>query len=233
MLKLLKPESDEAGAAALLRYYDGRGAVRLYAAEADAQLLERATGPRSLTAMALSGGDEEAAGILADVVERLHAEHGRPPPLDLEPLDTRFRALFEQADDTPLLGRCAAVARRLLATEGERVPLHGDLHHGNVLDSGPRGWLAIDPKALRGEPTYEVANLLRNPAPHATLVQDRARMARLAGFYAGRLGLERQRVLDFAFAHAGLSAAWDIEDGVDSGYSLSCADLLSTLADAA
>lgn len=31
------------------------------------------------------------------------------------------------------------------------VTLHGDLHHGNVLDFGASGWLAIDPKGLKGE----------------------------------------------------------------------------------
>ena len=29
--------------------------------------------------------------------------------------------------------------------------LHGDIHHGNILDFGARGWLAIDPKRLQGE----------------------------------------------------------------------------------
>lgn len=48
--------------------------------------------------------------------------------------------------------------------------LHGDLHHGNVLDFGPLGWLAIDPKGLHGESGFDYANILSNPdrasAPH-------------------------------------------------------------------
>ena len=36
MLKALKPGSDEQNAAALLRYYDGRGAVRLFEADENA-----------------------------------------------------------------------------------------------------------------------------------------------------------------------------------------------------
>ena len=231
VLKLLKPESDEENAAALLRYYDGRGAVRLLESDDGAQLLERAAGPRSLVAMALSGEDAQAAEVLADIVAELHADRGHAAPDGLTPLSERFRSLFERETHSALLSRCAAVARRLLASEGEPVPLHGDLHHGNVLDGGPRGWLAIDPKALIGERTYELANLLRNPAPHGALVHDQQRMDRLAAFYAGRLGLEPQRVLDFGFAHAGLSASWDLEDGLDPSYSLRCAELLSALAD--
>ena len=229
ILKLLKPISDEAGGAALLRYYDGQGAVRLLESESGALLMEGATGPRSLRAMATPGEDEQANAILVDVIVTLHGPRTVPIPSGLMPLSERFSSLFDQERDRVLLGQCAAVARKLLASSAGPVPLHGDLHHGNVLDGGGRGWLAIDPKALLGERAYDVANLLRNPAPCATLVLSRDRMARLAVFYSERLELDRQRILDFAFAHAGLSAAWDIEDGLDPSYSLQCAELLSTL----
>ena len=129
----------------------------------------------------------------------------------------------------PLLGRCAAVARALIATERDIVPLHGDLHHDNVLDGGARGWLAIDPKALLGERSYEIANLLGNPWPHAEIVHRTDRMERLAHFYADRLGLDVRRVLAFALAHAGLAASWDIEDGSDPRYRLRCAELLDPI----
>lgn len=41
--------------------------------------------------------------------------------------------------------------------------LHGDVHHGNVLNFGARGWLAIDPRGLVGERAFDHANLLCNP----------------------------------------------------------------------
>ncbi len=230
MLKLLKPHSDEQNAAALLRYYDGRGAVRLFEADDNALLMERASGERSLAAMALSGRDVDAADILADTVVILHAPSGCAVPASLTPLAERFRALFAYEATHPLLGQCADMARQLLATEGERVPLHGDLHHYNVLDAGARGWLAIDPKGLIGERTYDVANLLCNPWPHGELVHSPDRMRQMAQLYARRLGLDARRVLNFAFAHAGLSASWDLEDGEDPGYGLRCADVLSPLA---
>ena len=144
----------------------------------------------------------------------------------------RFASLFDHEHVDTLLGHCAEVARELLATENRKVPLHGDLHHGNVLDGGLRGWLAIDPKALIGERTYDVANLLRNPSPHGKLVHDKNRMSRLALYFSQRLDLDVQRILNFAFAHAGLSASWDIEDGFDPDFSFKCASALSSLAGA-
>jgi streptomycin 6-kinase len=230
ILKLLKRTSDEQNAATLLRYNEGKGAVHLFDAEANALLMERATGTRSLVAMAISGRDAEAAEVLADTMATLHEHCGRIAPSSPTPLTVRFSSLFDHENNNPLLRRCADVARKLLSTESGRVPLHGDLHHGNVLDGGHRGWLAIDPKGLIGERTYDVANLLCNPSPHANLVHSQDRMNRLARYYARRLDLDPRRVLNFAFAHAGLSASWHMEDGQDPAYSLKCADVLSSLA---
>ncbi|MFX5957215.1 aminoglycoside phosphotransferase family protein, partial [Acinetobacter baumannii] len=53
--------------------------------------------------------------------------------------------------------------RRLLSEPRDPVVLHGDIHHGNILDFGPRGWLAIDPKGLFGERDFDFVNLFRNP----------------------------------------------------------------------
>jgi streptomycin 6-kinase len=229
MLKVLKQSSDERDAAAMLRYFDGNGAVLLYEAQDNALLLERASGPRSLMTMATTGGDAQAAAVLAETVWKLHAKRERKRPERMTPLWQWFSSLYDHAHAAPILGRCANVARNLIATESDVVPLHGDLHHDNVLDGGARGWLAIDPKALIGERAYEVANLLGNPWPHGDIVHRPARMGRLAELYAGRLGLDVRRVLAFAFAHAGLAASWDMEDGGDPAYRLRCAEVLEAV----
>lgn len=229
MLKIFKPASDERNGTALLRYFDGEGAVRVIEADGDALLMERAGGPRSLVAMATSGADIEAAEILADTVAKLHAPRSGPVPRTLTPLEDQFAALFEREQEHLLLTRCVSVARRLLASQHDIVPLHGDVHHANVLDGGARGWLVIDPKALIGERTYETANLLTNPWPRAGIMHDAGRMQRLAQLYAGRLDLDVERVLAFSLAQAGLSASWDMDDGFDSRYRLKCVELLSPL----
>ena len=183
MLKMLKPTSDERAAADLLRWFAGSGAVRLYAADADALLMERADNEVSLKTMAISGDDDRAAEILADCVKQLHAPRESPVPSGLTPLREWFRSLFARQAQLPILAQCADVAQRLLAAEHESTVLHGDLHHDNVLHS-VRGWLAIDPKGLIGERTYEVANLLGNPWPHGEIVHQPGRMLRLAELYA-------------------------------------------------
>jgi streptomycin 6-kinase len=232
VLKVMKPASDEGNAAAFLRYLAGSGAVRLIAADGHALLIERATGLRSLTAMATSGGDVGAAEILAETVAKLHAPRASPPPDGLHPLRTWFASLFVRESELPLLGRCAAVARALLGAERDLLPLHGDLHHDNVLDGGERGWLAIDPKGVVGERAYEVANLLGNPWPHGEIVHDADRLRRLAALYAARLRLDVRRIIAFAFAHAGLAASWDMDDAGDPSYRLRCAEVFASCVDA-
>jgi streptomycin 6-kinase len=232
-MAVCKPHSDERDGAAFLRYLNGKAAVHVLAADDEALLMERADGARSLAAMALSGADDAASEILADTILQLHAPRPGPIPATLVPLEQQFAALFKRATEHDVLARCATTARRLLETQREVVPLHGDLHHNNVLDGGPRGWLAIDPKGLIGECIYETANLLRNPWPRGSLVHDAGRMRRLADLYAARLGMDAARILAFALVHSGLGAAWDMDDGLDPGYSLRCAELLEHLVDPA
>lgn len=87
--------------------------------------------------------------------------------------------------------------------------LHGDIHHDNILDFGPRGWLAIDPKRLIGERGFDYANLFCNP-DHATAT---GRFARRVAVVTEAAGLERKRLLQWILAWAGLSAAWCLSDG--------------------
>jgi streptomycin 6-kinase len=117
----------------LLRYFDGDGAVRIYQSHDNALLMERADGPRSLVTMATTGGDAEAAKILAATVLKLHAPRQTARPERLTPLNEWFSALFRHEHDAPVLGRCAAAARELLANEQDVRPLHGDLHHAMCL----------------------------------------------------------------------------------------------------
>jgi streptomycin 6-kinase len=228
MLKVFKPGSDEQGGADYLNYVDGQGAVRVLASDDASLLMERAAGTRSLEAMALGGKDMEAAEILAGTITELHRHRIRPFPPSLVTLDRRFESLFARAAVHSLLDLSASVAASLLANQRDVLPLHGDMHHANVLDGGPRGWLAIDPKGLIGERTYEVANLLCNPWPHNEIVHDAGRMSRLAKLYAARLRLDPDRVLAYALAHAGLAASWDIDDGLDPWF-FRCLEILASM----
>ena len=213
MLKVAGHPEEVAGGA-LMAWWDGCGAAAVIAREDEAILLERLEGGRSLGAIARNGGDDEATRVLCGVAAGLHAPRPGAPPATLVPLDAWFAALWPASvTHGGVFATAAAIARDLLDDPREAVVLHGDLHHGNVLDGGPRGWLAIDPKGLLGERAFEFANLFRNP--DADLALAPGRMARQADVVVQATRVEAPRLLRWILAYAGLGAAWSLQSGHD------------------
>ncbi|AJY47088.1 aminoglycoside phosphotransferase family protein [Martelella endophytica] len=213
MLKHFTDPEEEAGAA-LLSWWDGDGATRILRRAGSTILMERATTGRSLVDMAVPGADDEACRVFCTVAGRLHRDRPAPAPA-LLPLRRYFRSLLDNVSEVPMLQRAAVEAERLLAEPADIRPLHGDLHHGNILDFGARGFLAIDPKGLVGERTFDFANLFCNPdidVPEARLARDPQRLAARLALVADIAGLDPERLLRAVIAWCGLSAAWFIED---------------------
>ncbi|WP_170323417.1 aminoglycoside phosphotransferase family protein [Cryptosporangium phraense] len=225
--------------AAALRAFDGRGAVRLLAADAarGALLLERATPGTRLREMVTAGRDTEATEILVLVANSLHDAAPDPALPDVSTLGVAFsqyERAFGDAGPLPLalVRRAGALFAELCGSAPRRVVLHGDLHHDNVLrsDSVLRsgdGWLAIDPHGYVGDPGFEAGAMLYNPDP------DRADDALLAAVprrieqLADGLGVPLDRLTDWGFAVAMLSAVWDTEgDPGPPGRALDVARLL-------
>ncbi|QIC86976.1 3'-kinase [Serratia liquefaciens] len=210
MLKIAREQEEKFGGL-LMCWWQGEGAARVLAWHEDGILLERAQGSRSLPQMVRDGDDRQATEILCQVVARLHAPRAEPLP-ELIPLHQWFNSLWPAAQaHGGMLRLSARVAAELLTSPREQTVLHGDIHHDNVLDFGERGWLVIDPKRLYGERAFDYANIFCNPnygiATDPDIFQRRfVQICQLAG-------LERQRLLQWILAWAGLSAAWFMEDG--------------------
>jgi streptomycin 6-kinase len=207
----------------LMVWWDGEGAARVLAHAGDALLLERAESTKFLIDLARSGRDDEASRILCGVVAKLHAPRRTAIP-DVVPLSKWFAALEPaSARHGGLFARSAAVARDLLSAPRDVVVLHGDIHHGNVLDFGERGWLAIDPKGLIGERGFDYANIFCNPDYETATMP--GRFAQRVEVVATEAHLDRTRLLKWILAWSGLSAAWSIEDDTSPDTALAVARL--------
>ncbi|MEO8926375.1 MAG: aminoglycoside phosphotransferase family protein [Caulobacteraceae bacterium] len=223
MLKIALNQEEREGAR-LMVWYGGTGAARVLAHDGAVLLMARAVGARSLRVMATSGQDDAACAILCDAVERLHAPRPQPPPAMLAPLPVWFRQLGPAAAaHGGVLVKSAQAARELLATPREARVLHGDVHHDNILDGGPRGWLAIDPKGLHGERGFDYGNLFCNPDIETAAAP--GRLARRAALVARTAAIEPRRLLLWVLAYAGLSAAWTLGDGGDPVLALTIAQI--------
>ncbi|WP_159462111.1 aminoglycoside phosphotransferase family protein [Salirhabdus sp. Marseille-P4669] len=102
--------------------------------------------------------------------------------------------------------------------------LHGDLHHENILFSKDRGWLAIDPKGVIGDPYFDVAAFLYNhlftkPNPRKCL-ENRIQSI------SEKLDLNAFRLIKASFAMSTLSACWAVGDMSEGENSFQCAKWL-------
>lgn len=237
-LKILKAEgiADERRGSHLMNWYGGEGAATVFDMHGDTLFMEWLDGG-TLGDAVRAGHDEEATIAVCTVVANLHRPRGGAPE-DLIPLRQRFEALFttnvrawpHTARD--LYARASGIALKLFDKPTPSIPLHGDLHHDNILSSD-RGWLAIDPKGVIGDPLYEVANIFRNPVGAPALAADSRRIMALCDEFEGRLGYNRKRVLGYAAAQSALSACWELEAGHSIALDLAMLPLLLSAYDQA
>jgi streptomycin 6-kinase len=219
IVKILKPKAleDSLRGADFMAWRDGVGCVRLIARSDDLLLMEHA-GQVTLRDHLEAHGDAEAVRIAAQVLAEYHRPSDMAPPASLMPLSRYFKSLFEKAEAdrrdgiaSPFI-EAAELAESLLADQRDIKPLHGDLHHENIM-LGPRGWLIIDPAGLIGDAALDVANMFSNPLDRFDLTRDQERIASMAAIFAETLGRDVRTILQYAFSYGCLSAAWHEEDG--------------------
>ncbi len=244
MLKVANPDDDEAHGAGMLRHYNGHGAVRLIRNDGHIQLLERISGADkpTLEHMVTAGEADAATHIICDVIEQLHATYtqtlAQTPLKNLIPFRQRSDGMRKHVNegrvktaDRPLFHIAYDLCDELIAeTIDLQIPLHGDIHHGNILYSSTRGWLAIDPKGILGPRVYEYANALCNPYDASDIVTQPAHMQRQAAIISQRASLDKNLLLQFTFLHAMQCAAWSRSEPGQKRW-LACAQTAARLAE--
>jgi streptomycin 6-kinase len=226
VVKVAARGSDEELGGAVLRHFDGNGSVRLFGWEGRATLLERIVPAQPLAELVAAGDDDAATAQLCATAAALH--HAGMPSPETSGVATssfatvgrwgrgfeRYRLAGATLLPAALVHRAAGLFAELEATQDATCLLHGDLQHYNLLRDEQRGWLAIDPKGVIGEPAYEFGPLLRNPGNGAEeLFADPRIIRRRVSIIHEMLGLNPARVLAWCFAQCVLSAIWSWEDG--------------------
>jgi streptomycin 6-kinase len=240
IVKLLKPHGmGELSGMDYLAWRSGGGAIRLLARQDNACLLQDA-GARMLEDLRVTDGEAAATDVFADVVAQLHTPSSHTIPNGLVPLQQHFSALIEERVLMPAahagnMAWAADIARVLLARQTNVMPLHGDLHHENILADDHGRWRAIDPHGLIGDPVYDVANFFGNPLGRPDITCDEGRVRLLSGRLSMALGYGEEKLLRYAAAHAALSACWSIGDPVsdddleDAGHRLTFLGIIRSM----
>lgn len=162
-LRLTPPGPAVADEIRALRFWDGRGTVKLFAADLahGATLLELLTARESLADRPVP----EAMGELGSMVRRLAV-----PAPDLAPSTATMAASRsaelerewrppERPFDAALVAEAMLASQSLSVTTPD-LAVDGDLHSAQVLHGERKDWLTVDPALLRGDVEYDLGRVL-------------------------------------------------------------------------
>lgn len=214
VLKVSLGDESTAHEALALEAWGGRGAVLLLARrpEHDALLLERLDGSRSLHGVRL----EEAVAVAAGLIRRLAvpAPAGLPRQADVAArLATALPERWErQGRPVPrsVVAAAAAAAAELGPTE-QALVVDRDLTYRNVLAGRREPWLAIDPKAVAGEPALGLAPLLWSRLDE---MDGRTGVRRVFDQLVVDVGVERERARGWALVWCLDYLLWGLNVGL-------------------
>ncbi|HEY1132983.1 MAG TPA: aminoglycoside phosphotransferase family protein [Nocardioides sp.] len=217
MLKVGFPDEESAHEHLALQRWGGRGAVRLLRADPgrSALLLEQLQ-PTDLTDV----WDVEACEVVGGLYGALHLP-ATPQLRPLTDLVARWAADLERDPrrvplPRRLVDQALGLARDLVADPASTGRIvHADLHFANVLHAADRGWVAIDPKPLSGDPHYEPEPMLRNRfEEYGAVPGDSVRDGIRRRFHAlvDTAGLDEHRARDWVVVRSVLNAHWGADD---------------------
>jgi streptomycin 6-kinase len=213
-LRLSPPSDGVAGHVAALRYWDGRGTVRLVACDptANALLLERLDAGRSLAG-------EPLATAVPLIARLLRATAVRPPPRAMSTAAIVHRRIPELRRAWPVLGapggprllRAVLAAARSIPALAHPTAVNGDLHYAQVLAGARAPWLVVDPVLLSGDIGYAVAELLWTRLDEMPAAAD---IRRWLAVIAREAGLDPETARNWALFRAADYLAWGLRHGL-------------------
>ncbi|MEH7115379.1 aminoglycoside phosphotransferase family protein [Neobacillus niacini] len=219
ILKLGVPSFDTRNEMVTVQAYDGDGCAKLVKSDREkgVMLLERLVPGRMLS-------EEQDEVVVVETFIKVWEAIRRPVPSEgvTPSLNNWFEGLARYRDNFPHddgpishehVQLAEAFYQEVLETSTGPQLLHGDLHHENILYSQTKGWMAIDPKGVAGDPYFDVVSFLIN---QLELKADPKNIVKLrVDTISEQLGFDRQRLLKAAVALGTLYACWGVEDQAD------------------
>lgn len=196
----------------MLSRLEGRRSCKVYEYdEAKGLLLEERIVPG--TVLRAEPSLEKRVEALAEVFREIHQpEHSGESYLDW--LDGVWG--FCASGGVPgelcrMAEQARKVCRELFRRYPERLLLHGDLHHDNLLLRADGSYLMIDPKGIVGPGILDLPRFLLNEADFADGQEHMRRAVRLVG---EACGCPEEALWKGLFLEAVLANLWLLEDGL-------------------
>ncbi|MCM3710185.1 aminoglycoside phosphotransferase family protein [Sporosarcina luteola] len=216
ILKMGLPGFDFENEIRTLQLYSGKGCAKLLKADVErgAMLLE------SLQPGTMLCTETDETVVIQQFC-RVWKQIRKPLPKDTDfPTILHWASAFSKyqsnypKNDGPIPNEWVAMSAKFLEeiqqTTMEIGLLHGDLHHENILFSNERGWLAIDPKGVAGDPYFDAVSFMVN---HLFTKPNPENLLRLrVNLISELLQMNCEKLLKAAISMSTLYACWAVED---------------------
>lgn len=123
--------------------------------------------------------------------------------------------------------RALAICAEIFEKYPDRVLLHGDLHHDNLLLGGDGTYAVIDPKGVVGPEILDVPRFVMNELDTPYEEPERTHMEKAIALLSRELGYPEEDVRRLYYMEVVLGNLWCLEDGEEmNGEELSLAESL-------
>ena len=196
----------------MLAHLQGRGCCKIYGYDKErGLLLEERILPG--TVLREEPSLEKREEVLANVFREIHLPQ-REGETYLDWLNKAYAFCESQkvSDElTRLAGHARDICVMLFDQYPERVLLHRDLHHDNLLLRADGSYAVIDPKGVVGPEILDLPRFLLN---EADMSDDPAHIERVLGLVSQACDYPEADLRKALFMEAVLATVWCVEDGV-------------------
>lgn len=214
-LKLTWPADGIVEEAQALAAWDGRGTVRMIESDIrhGSMLLERLDASRTLLSLAPLDAAPVAGGLMRRLA--IPAPPGFRDLRDLAGTTRRSLETSQERAESPVpagwVREAITLARHFEHHAGNDLLIHSDLHYDNILAGGHEPWLAIDPRAVAGEPECAVPVLMWTRADQ---VEDDAGLRRLLALLVESGSLDAEKARSWVIVRCVDYWLWGLEHGL-------------------
>ncbi len=202
-----------------LKYFDGQYSVQLLESDATlvAFIIEKLTPGTALRDVHLEDdakATSAALPLLKNVLVPVPEKHNLPSLADWSKVIEQTKNMHIKGNVTPaILDKAQEIFDELNGSKEKDMLLHGDLHHDNILSDEDRGWIAIDPKGVIGDPAYNGSRFIINNWSKRTSTE---LLPSRVTAVAEALGYDERRIAGWAYVDLVISNCWSMESGDES-----------------
>lgn len=162
-------------------------------------------GGRMLAALSAAPAAPELPSVREIVDAYLVSAAARRPARTAALASTESEALVEHG---------LALAAALAQDDSGRALVHGDLNPGNLLmaDDRPSGWVAIDPKPMRGDPEFDLEPLVTQLGSASRAALPPTQLEASVRLAADHAGLDADLAARWGVARTALDVTWYAAD---------------------